>query len=279
LSILSYCDGGIAGVDQALREAREINEAATLLYALLHTMMIFVFSGNYTSVGALLKEQIILAKEKDALGNKISGSYFQACLDSATEKLSDAVERFTSREAHISTTGVTFWKPYRLSLQARVQAELGNFDDGRLSIEEAISTGEKTQEKWSEAEILRVADDIELILPEYDAKKAETYFARALEIARAQRAKSWELRAATSLARLWRDQGKRAEARELLAPVYGWFTEGFGTRNLKEAKAQLGALASGCVARDGIRCRSHIASIRKASVAAQPSIASRPTRP
>jgi predicted ATPase len=80
--------------------------------------------------------------------------------------------------------------------------------------------------------------------PEPDATKAEAYFERALAIARSQQAKSWELRAAMSLARLWRDQGKRAEAHDLLAPVHGWFTEGFDTLDLKEAKALLDALAS-----------------------------------
>ncbi len=80
--------------------------------------------------------------------------------------------------------------------------------------------------------------------PESDAAKAEACFERALAVARAQQAKSWELRAATSMARLWRDQGKRDEARNLLAPVFGWFTEGFDTLDLKEAKALLDALAS-----------------------------------
>ena len=81
--------------------------------------------------------------------------------------------------------------------------------------------------------------EIALISPEPDAAKAEEYFERALAVARQQQAKSWELRAAMSLARLWRDQGKVQQARELLAPVYGWFTEGFDTRDLKEAKALL----------------------------------------
>jgi predicted ATPase len=80
--------------------------------------------------------------------------------------------------------------------------------------------------------------------PEPDATKAATYLERALAVARAQQAKSWELRAAMSMARLWPDQGKREEARGLLAPVYGWFTEGFGTLDLKEAKALLNKLAS-----------------------------------
>jgi predicted ATPase len=88
-----------------------------------------------------------------------------------------------------------------------------------------------------------VAGEIALKSPEPDRAKAEAYFERALAIARAQQAKSWELRASMSLARLWRDQGKVREARELLAPVYGWFTEGFDTRDLKEAKALLEELA------------------------------------
>jgi predicted ATPase len=83
-----------------------------------------------------------------------------------------------------------------------------------------------------------------MISPEPDAAKAEADFDRALAVARQQQAKSWELRAAMSLARLWRSQGKVQQARELLAPVYGWFTEGFDTRDLKEAKALLDALSS-----------------------------------
>jgi predicted ATPase len=96
-------------------------------------------------------------------------------------------------------------------------------------IREAVTATETTRERWSESEINRMAGEIALKSPGPDATKAQTYFERALTVARAQQAKSWELRAAMSMARLWRDQGKRDEARELLAPVYGWFTEGFDT--------------------------------------------------
>jgi predicted ATPase len=89
-----------------------------------------------------------------------------------------------------------------------------------------------------------MAREFALLSSEPDAAKAEAYFEHALAVARQQRAKSWELRAAMSLARLWRDQGKVREARELLAPVYGWFTEGFETRDLKDAKALLEELAA-----------------------------------
>jgi predicted ATPase len=103
---------------------------------------------------------------------------------------------------------------------------------------------ETTKESWYEAEVNRVAGELVLNMPEPDVTKAETYFNHALTVARQQQAKSWELRAAMSMARLWRSQGKLQQARELLAPVYGWFTEGFDTRDLKDAKALLEELAS-----------------------------------
>ena len=109
-------------------------------------------------------------------------------------------------------------------------------------INEAVILIETSKERWWEAKVNLAAPEIALKSPKPDAAKAETYFERASADARQQQAKSWELRAAMSLARLWRDQGKVQQARELLAPVYGWFTEGFDTRDLKEAKALLNAL-------------------------------------
>ena len=127
---------------------------------------------------------------------------------------------------------------------ALAHAEVGQFDDAWRSIDEALTLIEKTKQRWFEAEVNRIAGEIALKSPHPDAAKAEAYFERALAVARQQQAKSWELRAAMSMARLWRDQGKREEARELLAPVYGWFTEGFDTLDLKEAKALLDELAA-----------------------------------
>jgi predicted ATPase len=123
-------------------------------------------------------------------------------------------------------------------------AALGQFEEGRSCNDEAMILAERTGERWFDAEISRVAGEMELLSPGRDAAKAQACFERALEIARAQQARSWELRAATSLARLWHEQGRRAEALHLLAPIYGWFTEGFDTGDLKEAKTMLDALAS-----------------------------------
>jgi predicted ATPase len=122
--------------------------------------------------------------------------------------------------------------------------ELGRFNDAWRCIAEALTAIQTTKEVFYEAEVNRMAGEIALRSPQADTAKAVTYFDRALAVARAQQAKSWELRAAMSMARPWRDQGKRDEARDLLAPVYGWFTEGFDTRDLKEAKALLDELAA-----------------------------------
>jgi predicted ATPase len=127
---------------------------------------------------------------------------------------------------------------------AKAYAELGQFDDAWRCIRETKSAIETSKESWFEAEVNRVAGEIALNSSQPNAAKAEAYFDRALAIAREQQAKSWELRAAMSMARLWRDQGKRDQARDLLASVYGWFTEGFDTRDLKEAKALLEELAA-----------------------------------
>jgi predicted ATPase len=143
----------------------------------------------------------------------------------------------------LRSTGATLWTPFHLSYLARAYAELNQFDDASRCIGEAMTAVQTTQERWFEAEVHRMAGEIALKSPEQKATKAEAYFERALVVARQQQAKSWELRAAMSMTRLWRDQGKRAEARDLLAPVYGWFTEGFDTPDLKEAKALLDELA------------------------------------
>ena len=129
--------------------------------------------------------------------------------------------------------------PLQMSYLASAYAELGDFDDAWRCIGEASTAVDTTKEKWCEADIHRTAGQIVLRSSKRDATTAQKYFERALDVARQQQAKSWELRAAMSLARLWRDQGKVQQAREQLAPVYGWFTEGFDTRDLKDAKVLL----------------------------------------
>jgi predicted ATPase len=168
----------------------------------------------------------------------------QGCAFAVTSKASEAIGMITSAVTALRSTGTTMWLPLSLSYLAKAYAQLGEFDDARRCIGEAITAIETTKEKWYEAEVNRIAGQIALMSPASGAVKAQSHFERALAVARQQQAKSWELRAAMSMARLWRDLRKRDQARELLAPVYGWFTEGFDTRDLKEAKALLDDLAA-----------------------------------
>jgi predicted ATPase len=154
-------------------------------------------------------------------------------------RASDAVQILNLAIASWRSTGATLFTPTQLMWLAAGYAELGQLNDAYHISREAMTVIETSRETWFEAEINRMTGEIALNWPDQGAAKAEAYFTRALTIAREQQAKSWELRAAMSMARLWRDQGKRDKARELLAPVYGWFTEGFDTRDLKEAKALL----------------------------------------
>ena len=157
---------------------------------------------------------------------------------------SDGVKMISEGQTGFRSTGTTVFLPWYLSNLATAHIELNQFDDARQCINKAFATLESTKEGWCEAETHRIAGVIALKSDGANASKAQEHFERSLEVARKQWAKSWELRAAMSMARLWRDHAKRDEARELLAPVYGWFTEGFDTRDLKEAKALLDALAA-----------------------------------
>src|SRR5262249_20894839 len=133
--------------------------------------------------------------------------------------------------------------PNWLSLFAAAHAEGGQFDDAWRCIGEAITTGETTKTRSDKAGVHCIAGGIALKSPAPDAAKAQAHFEHALVIAREQQAKSLELHAAMSMAQLWRDQGERDAARDLLAPVYNWFTEGFDTLDLKQAKALLDELS------------------------------------
>ena len=239
LWLLGFPEAAGRDAEQALKEAREIGQAATLMYALFHTSFTHICCGNYAAASAEANELVPLADERGSLFWGSLGMLVQGWVLALTGKVSDAVHVITSGIIARRSTAATALEPLCLSYLAGAHAELDNFDDALYCIHEAMTKVETTKESWFEAEIKRMAGEIALLLPDPDATKAEEYFEHALAVARQQQAKSWELRAAVSMARLWYDQGKRQQAHDLLAPVYGWFTEGFDTRDLKEAKALL----------------------------------------
>jgi class 3 adenylate cyclase/predicted ATPase len=237
--LLGYPDAALVDANEAQGNARELNHPATLIYALAVTSLSHTLCGNFAIANAQLDEAVALADDKGALFWKTTGTVLMGCALAATGKASDAGEMITSAVTAFRSTGATLWMPSYLSYLAKAQAELDRFDDAWRCIDEANALIETSKEKWYASEVNRMAGEIALMSPRPDPPKAEDYFERALAIARDQQAKSWELRAAMSMARLWRDQGKRQQAHDLLAPVYGWFTEGFDTLDLKGAKALL----------------------------------------
>jgi predicted ATPase len=239
---LGYPEAALTDADDAIRKAREMGQAATLMYALVHAALPNTLCGNYVAAAAQAQEVVALAEEKGSPLWKAGAVISQGSVLAEAGSASDAIEMLVSGISAYRTTGATCWLPFRLPHLARAHAELGQFEEAWRCIGEARTAAETTKEKWCEAEVHRVAGEIALKSPEPDALKAEAYFERALAVAREQQAKSWELRAAMSMARLWCDQGKPQQARELLAPVYDWFTEGFDTLDLKEAKALLNEL-------------------------------------
>jgi predicted ATPase len=139
-------------------------------------------------------------------------------------------------------TGAAMLRPYLLALLAEAHGTIGEPEAGLAVLTEALTLVDTTDERWCEAELHRLKGELLLQQSSDDSTEAETCFHHALAIARNQQAKSFELRTATSLARLWQQQGKCAEARQVLGDVYGWFTEGFDTADLKDAKALLEVL-------------------------------------
>jgi tetratricopeptide (TPR) repeat protein len=242
LWMLGYPSMALDDAERALQEAREIGQAANMMY-LVHLAFPLICCGEYAAPNKLLKEIIALTDEKNAVYFNALAVMFQGCLFAATGKALETIRLMVPTITSAQSTGSTLWVPFYLSSLARAYAEVGRFSDAVRSIEEATTMLRTTGERWCEAEANRIAGEIALLSPEPYVAKAEAHFQRALAVARQQQAKSWELRAAMSMARLWRDQGKVSEARELLAPVYGWFTEGFDTRDLKDAKALLNGLA------------------------------------
>jgi predicted ATPase len=244
LWFLGYPETALADASEAVRYARATNHAPTLMYALGMTNYAYLCSGKRSIVKAHADELKVLANEKGALFWKAGAELLEATLVVLTEnKPATAIQMFKSGITSYRSIGSNAAIPWYLPLLGAAYARSGQFDQAWRCIHEGLTLIEKTGERWCEAEAHRVGGEIALLSSDINAANAEAYFEHALAVARQQQAKSWELRAAMSLARLWRDQGKVQQARELLAPVFGWFTEGFDTRDLKEAKALLEELA------------------------------------
>jgi len=239
--LLGYPEAALDDADGALMEARQIGHAATLMFTLNFPILVNTYCGNYHAANEHLKELAALAEQKGAPFRKAESVLRRGYILTLTGA-AKAVETVTAGIDLWRSAGSTIFTPEQEFMLAIAYADAGQFDHAWRCIASAMEAMQATQERWCEAEVHRVAGEIALRWPQRDEARAHVHFEHALTIARAQHAKSWELRAATSSARLLCHQGKRKMARERLAPVYDWFTEGANTSDLQRARALLAEL-------------------------------------
>jgi class 3 adenylate cyclase/predicted ATPase len=244
LLYLGYVDQARLRRDEALAEARRLSPY-NLVFALC-----FAWYGDWASEGvesaparlqSAEKVLAISAEQGFAMWSPV-GNIMRGWSLGVVGQAAEGIPLMLKGIDDVSATGCNILIPLFLMVLAQVYGTAGQPEEGLKRLAKAAKLVETTRERWAEAEMHRLRGT--LLLSMHDQAAAEDSFHKALAVAQRQNAKFWELRAAMSMARLWRDQGKREAARDLLAPVYGWFTEGFDTRDLKEAKALLGELAS-----------------------------------
>jgi class 3 adenylate cyclase/predicted ATPase len=240
--MLGYPEAALGDAKRAVEEAREVGQGVPLMYSLYFTSYALIHCGAYQAADVQLDELIPLATEKNAAQWRGGGMMHRGCIRAQTGRASEATAMIPAGIAAWKSSGSIVFVPWYVAHMAKARAELGQFDEASLRIDDAVKAVEMTGETWCEPDIHRLAGEIALLGPMPDVGKARAHFERGLEVARKQRAKSWELRVATSLATLLRDQGQHEQACALLAPIYGWFSEGFETLDLRRAKALLRAL-------------------------------------
>jgi class 3 adenylate cyclase/predicted ATPase len=238
---LGYPDQALARSREALALAQELSHPFSQAFALTGSSRLRG-RGEYQAAVEVGEALITLASENGFPFYVGLGTFLRASARAAQGQPQGIGEMRAVLEV-APTAGSVLGRPMMLAFLAEAQGAQGQAEDGLALIVEAQRHVMKTGERESEAEVHRIGGELLLARSPSDEEKAEASFREALDIARRQNAKSPELRAAMSLARLWQHQGKKDAARDLLAPVYDWFTEGFDTRDLKEAKALLDELA------------------------------------
>jgi predicted ATPase len=242
LWLLGYPAQALARLHDALALAHELSHSYSLAFARCFAAVVSQFHRDVPAVHEQAEAAVALATAQGfpvwaALGTSLRG--WALAMQGQDEP---GMAQVRQGIAAWRATGAALNVPYLCTLLADIAARLGHLEDGLQALAEAHTMVEQHEERYWEAEVCRLRGSMLLRQQETPQAEAETWLQRALDVARRQEAKSLELRATMSLSRLWQQQGKRAEARALLAPVYGWFTEGFDTADLQEAKALLNEL-------------------------------------
>jgi predicted ATPase/class 3 adenylate cyclase len=245
LWMFGYPDQALKRAHELLTLARELSHPFSLGYALAHSALLYQFFGKVKVVQELAEAAITLSTEQGfpfwlAMGTILQGWVLaeQGCAEEGIAQMHQGLAAWQA-------TRIGIYRSYYVTLLAVAYERAGQAEEGLPLLTEALTAADTIDERTFEAELYRVKGELLLKQSEDEAclRDAETCFQRAIAVARGQSARSWELRAAMSLARLWHKQGRQKEARELLANVYGWFTEGLDTADLQEARALLDGLA------------------------------------
>jgi predicted ATPase len=243
LWLLGYPDQAAHRQAEGLALARRVGHKNTLGFALMYSALVDTFGRDAGLAAAHAATLLELSREHRLDLWAASATVVQGWAMARQGHATDGIAAIHRGLEGWMNSGAEWMRPFFLGLLAEACALSGDIQRGLGALDEALAEVERTRERWPEAELHRMRGQLLAALPDGGRPdEASTAFLRAIDIARGQSAKSWELRAATSLARLWRDQGKPADARNLLVPVSAWFTEGFGTPDVDEAQALLDTL-------------------------------------
>jgi predicted ATPase len=239
LWFLGFPDQALAVSREAVSWARELSHPFSLAFALSYATYVRRVRRETYDTGALMA----LASEQGFAHWSAEGSFYQGCMLATQGATAAAIAQIRLGLAALRATGCALCESERLGILAEVYGKADEPEEGLRVLATALAFVDRTKEAYAAAELYRLKGGLLLQQDRTNEPAAEAAYHTAIEISRAQQARSWELRAATSLARLWRDQGKRKQACDLLTPIYGWFTEGFDTPDLKEAATLLAELA------------------------------------
>ena len=240
LFCLGFPDQALAQSNAAIAEARRLAHPPSLAVSLGFGARLLSLVGDNAALDEWADQLVAVATEQGFPFWRAQGTIYRGWVKVKNGDVAEGISLLRSGSTAYRATGAEVWMPYHIALLARACEIAGQIEEAVTLLDDALQIVERTGERWFAAELNRHKG--QLLLRQGHSEAAEELYRKALSIAEEQGAKLWELRAAVSLARLRRDQGRRAEARDLLAPVYGWFTEGFDTADLKEAKALLDEL-------------------------------------
>jgi predicted ATPase len=240
LFCLGFPDQALAQTNAAIAEARRLVHSPTLASGLVIGAILLSVLDDGGVLNELVDELVAVAAEKGFPQWRELGTIYRGWVKAKKGDVVEGISLLRDGSGTYRANGSELWTAHHTALLARACVIAGQIEEALTALDDALQIAGRTGERWMEAELHRHKG--RLLLRQGHAGVAEDRYRKALGIAREQGAKLWELRAAVSLARLRRDQCRSAEARELLAPVYGWFTEGFDTDDLKDAKMLLDEL-------------------------------------